>query len=71
MLIDPNDKFLKMDDVVRKTSLSRSSIYELMDKKEFPAPVRIRSRKRAWLLSEVTLWMEARLMERDHRQPHG
>ena len=70
MTIDPDDKFLRINDVIQKTSLSRSSIYELMDKREFPMPVQIRSRKRAWLRSEVNLWMQQQLTERD-RQPHG
>ena len=64
-MIDLNEQFISLNDVIQKTSLSRSSIYELMGKGEFPAPVPIRSRKRAWLLSEVTSWMQARLIERD------
>ncbi len=65
MIIDPNEQFISLNDVIQKTSLSRSSIYELINKGEFPTPVPIRSRKRAWLLSEVATWMQARLTERD------
>ena len=66
MSIDLNEQFIPLNDVIQKTSLSRSSIYELVGKGEFPSPVPIRRRKRAWLLSEVTTWMETRLTERDH-----
>ena len=67
MIIDDNEKFIRLDEVVQKTSLSKSVIYELMDEGNFPPSISLRPRTRAWLFGEVVAWMDARIRERDHR----
>ena len=42
------------------TSLSRSAIYDLMDRGEFPRPVRIGRRAVAWPESAVLDWLANR-----------
>jgi prophage regulatory protein len=57
-----NEQFLKLPQVIALTSLSRSSIYAYIQKKEFPAPVRISGpggRAVAWTASSIAAWQEA------------
>lgn len=67
MITDDNEKFIRIDEVARKTSLSKSVIYALINEGKFPPSVSLRTRTRAWLLGEVVAWMNARIKERDHR----
>ena len=64
-MLDENEKFIRMAEVTQKTSLPRSVIYALINAGKFPPPVPLRTRTRAWLLSEVTEWMEEKMKERD------
>ena len=51
---------LNRQKVQSKTTLSRSSIYELIARGEFPKPVKISGRRVAWLESSVDAWIESR-----------
>lgn len=42
------------------TGLSRSTIYDMMDREEFPRPVRIGRRAVAWPESKITEWLAQR-----------
>lgn len=46
--------------VLRRTRLSRSSIYTMVARGEFPAPIKIGSRSVAWLDHEITTWITSR-----------
>jgi prophage regulatory protein len=59
---------LRMPEVERRTGLKKSAIYALIQKKEFPAPVKI-GELTGFVESEVESWIEARIRERD--QGHG
>ena len=48
--------FLRLPEVKAVTGLSKTSIYELVRDKSFPAPVRLGPRTVAWVRSEVRLW---------------
>ena len=48
-------------EVLRRTQLSRAKLYELIAKGEFPAPVAIGARLRAWPLHEVSRWIADRI----------
>ncbi|QJF51977.1 helix-turn-helix transcriptional regulator [Roseobacter ponti] len=54
------DTHLRRPAVQAVTGLSRSSIYEMMDKGEFPRPVRIGKRAVAWPQSAVEAWLAER-----------
>jgi prophage regulatory protein len=56
---------LRMPVVQKKTSLSRSSIYELMAAGTFPKPVKIGPRAVAWVEVEIDAWMQDRIEARD------
>lgn len=56
---------LAMKDVVRRTSLSRTSIYRLVDADRFPRPVRIIDQRLGWVAAEVDQWIADRIAQRD------
>lgn len=58
-------KFLKLQQVMEKTSLCSSSIYNLMKEGDFPKNVSVMGKRKAWLESEVEEWLMARIEERD------
>lgn len=58
-------RFIKLSEVMCKTSLSRSSIYRLMAEGAFPRSIPLSERSVAWLESEVEDWLLERLSVRD------
>jgi prophage regulatory protein len=58
-----NEALLRLPEVIRRTGLSRSSIYSAIAKKEFPAPIALGARSVAWVESEVATFIEARISE--------
>ena len=49
-------QLLRLPEVKAVTGLGKTSIYELIRDKSFPAPVRLGARAVAWVGSEVTQW---------------
>jgi prophage regulatory protein len=60
-----NYQLIKLYEVLDMTALSRSSLYALIAKGQFPAPVKIGPRASAWNHSEIADWIDARIAERD------
>lgn len=58
-------RLIKLKEVIEKTSLGRSTIYEFMTKGTFPKQVSLGAKSVAWLESEVDDWIMERLGERD------
>ena len=56
---------LRLPGVKGKTGLSRSSIYDKVQRSEFPAPVKIGERAVGWVEDEIDAWVKARIVERD------
>ena len=54
------EKLLRRPAVEAMTGLSRSTIYEMMARNEFPRSVKIGKRAVAWPESVVIAWMTAR-----------
>jgi predicted DNA-binding transcriptional regulator AlpA len=48
--------FMRLPEVKAVTGLGKTSIYELIRDKSFPAPVRLGPRAVAWVKSEVRQW---------------
>jgi prophage regulatory protein len=59
----PRDKLLRLPDVTALTGCSKSTIYALMKKGEFPKSISITSRMSAWSESSVLTWVQARINE--------
>lgn len=60
-----NTTLIKLKDVLAITGLSRSFVYALAQKGEFPKPVKLSERSSAWVEAEVTEWIEYRIALRD------
>ena len=56
--------FIRLPEVKAVTGLSKTTIYELIRLKNFPAPVRLGPRAVAWVKSEVRQWAVARVHSR-------
>ena len=56
---------LRLPAVLAATGLSRSMLYELLEKGAFPRPVKLGGgRINAWSETEVSEWIEGRLAQR-------
>lgn len=52
---------LRRKQVEQRTGLSRSTIYALLSKDQFPKPVNIGPRAVGWIESEINAWLNARI----------
>lgn len=50
--------FMSLSDVKRLTSLSKTTIYRLMDTGAFPKSIKITTRRVAWRHTDVITWLE-------------
>lgn len=48
--------FLDAREVIRRTSLSRSTVNRMVKNNNFPKPVQIGSCRKAWVESEILAW---------------
>jgi prophage regulatory protein len=48
-----------LNHVLKETTLSRSTIYRLLDEEQFPARVRISKRRIGWEPAEILAWIAA------------
>lgn len=53
------DRFLRLPEVIERTSLSRRSIYRRMKDGTFPEQVVLSANTVAWRESEIVAWMAA------------
>lgn len=56
---------LRLPEVKQKTGQSRSTIYDKVQRGDFPAPVKIGERAVGWVEAEVDAWVKARIEARD------
>jgi prophage regulatory protein len=54
-------QILRLPAVKSRTGLSRSTIYQRIAARSFPAPVNLGSRAVGWLESEIDTWLAARV----------
>jgi prophage regulatory protein len=50
-------RLVRLDEVLKISGLSRSGMYAAVKKGTFPAPVKLRSRSSAWVMSEIEEWV--------------
>lgn len=55
------ERFLRIKEVVEKTTLSRATIYRKVTADQFPKPKRLSHRVSVWALSAIDKWMEEAL----------
>jgi prophage regulatory protein len=59
---------LRLPEVCRRVSASRSEIYRRVQAGTFPAPIKLGERASAWAEHEVSAWIAARIAERDAKE---
>lgn len=64
----PQETLLRLTDVIKRTGLSRSSIYLSISQGSFPASINLGARSVAWIESEIDQWIQDRINQR-HTQP--
>lgn len=62
-----DERFLSLDEVMTKTGLKRSTIYNQMRLGIFPKNIEISSNRIAWLESEVINWMTTKINQRNNK----
>jgi prophage regulatory protein len=67
MTAKPNNTLIRMKHVMEMTSLSKSYLYHLSAKGEFPRSVALvpGGTSKAWIKSEIQEWINERIAERD------
>ena len=60
----PRLMFIRQDEVLQRTKLSRSTLYELVNAGRFPKPLKLGERINAWSETEITQWQKAQLAAR-------
>ena len=60
--IDPaQERLMRRAEVLRVTGLSRTSMYRLIAKLDFPRPVSLSAKTVGWPASQVNAWIAARV----------
>jgi prophage regulatory protein len=67
MLVNKHDRILRMQDVVKLTALSRSTLYRMIDRGEFPPLLQISRRSVGFRESEIEQFLDNRLTARGGR----
>jgi prophage regulatory protein len=57
----PQVWMLRLPEVMKRTALSRSQIYRLIDFGEFPKQVPLCERAVGWIEEEIDLWLKSRI----------
>ena len=58
--VDSNDRIIRIREVIEMTGLSRSSIYLLIKKGDFPAQIKLSARSSGWFCKEIKEWVDTR-----------
>jgi prophage regulatory protein len=56
-----NKTICRLPDVMARTGLSRSTIYELVSRGEFPSQISLGPRTVGWVENEISDWIESRI----------
>ncbi len=58
-------RIIRLPEVIRRTGRSRSSIHLYIHKGRFPRSVRLDTRSKGWIETEIDLWIFERIRERE------
>jgi|688.fasta_scaffold30225_4 prophage regulatory protein len=64
MIIESNDTILRLPQVLAKTGLSRTNVYGLIARGEFPQKLQLSPRTVGFLESEVNEWIISKISRR-------
>ena len=60
-------RLIRLPEVIRRTSKSRSAIYAAMAAGQFPKQVKLGPLSAAWVETEIDAWIEQTISSRDDR----
>lgn len=58
-------KVLRAPETCAIIGLKRAALYRLVQRGEFPKPIKISTKLSGWLDAEVYAWLESRIAQRD------
>jgi prophage regulatory protein len=58
-------RFLRLPAILEITGLNRATIYEMIERGDFPRPCKIGARAIAWPESDLEDWVNAKLADRE------
>ncbi|WP_410677666.1 helix-turn-helix transcriptional regulator [Avibacterium paragallinarum] len=61
---EKKERFISLNEVLERTSLSKSTIYNYMRKNKFPKSITISSNRVVWVESEIDNWIKEKLDKR-------
>ena len=64
-------RLIRLNEVIFRTGLSRSRIYQYINEDKFPANVSLGGRSVAWVDFEITQWIENVIGQRDSNPLYG
>lgn len=65
--MNTDKKFIRLNQAINLTGLSRASIYNYIQESRFPKPAKF-GKNSLWEYSEIQTWINDRLTERDTAQ---
>ena len=61
MASETHSRILRLTQVRQRTGLSRTSLYEQVKSRAFPAPIKLGPRAVGWIEAEVAAWIAERI----------
>lgn len=58
-MLSENERLLRIGEVLEIAGISKSVLYEMVNREEFPRPVRIGRRSVGWRQREVKDWLDS------------
>lgn len=59
--MENTESLLRLRDVEAKTALRKSKIYQMVKDGDFPAPIALTTKSKAWIGSEVNGWVRDKI----------
>lgn len=59
-MMSENDKILRLKQVMERTGLARSTIYALIEAKDFPSQFKLGARTVGWFEGDINGWLRSR-----------
>jgi len=59
-------RILRIKEVIKKTSIGRTKLYEMMESGDFPGSIKLGAKSVGWVDTEVEEWIQSRITERDN-----
>lgn len=58
-----SENIITAREVSKRVGLSRTSVWRLVKRGDFPPPLRLSSQRRGWIDREISEWLDARFQD--------